>query len=184
MDVNFNYTKGGSQVVRIEQVFAEKPGGGLVSDPAFDAPATTAVGEDNGKFHVIKAYRVCITTSGADLILHIEKGSGVATGDIIAHGKKGIAVKSVDNTDDANDAVTINEMFAESFPAGTCLYQAKAESANAAEPLYTPVFVTGNDIVSGKGDQPVRLINGANLRKETANVAPEVAALMPGIHLV
>ena len=182
MDVNFNYTKGGKQVVRIEQVFAEKPGGGLVAAPAFDAPATTAVGEANGKFHVIKGYRLYQANDSADTTIKVCKGSGVAKGDVIATGKVGVACSAVDSSNAEYDVVTVK--LGVDVPAGTCLYQAKAASADAAEPLHTPVFVTGNDIVGGKGDQPVRLINGANLRKETANVAPEVVALMPGIHLV
>lgn len=68
--------------------------------------------------------------------------------------------------------------------AGKVLYQAKAADESSAEPIYTPVYVTGNSLEANKGDQPVRLINGANLRKETANVASEVAALLPMIALV
>ena len=67
---------------------------------------------------------------------------------------------------------------------GTVLYQAKAASESEAEPIYTPVYVTGNRLVANEGDQSVRLINGANLRKETANIASEVAALLPMIALV
>ena len=78
---------------------------------------------------------------------------------------------------------------------GTTLYQAKEASASAAEPLAAPEYVTGNWVYANEGDQLVRLINGANLRKEkitqlaylrkeTVNIAPEVVALLPTIKLV
>ena len=44
--------------------------------------------------------------------------------------------------------------------------------------------MTGNWVYANEGDQLVRLINGANLRKETVNIAPEVVALLPTIKLV
>jgi hypothetical protein len=39
-------------------------------------------------------------------------------------------------------------------------------------------------VPANKGDYPVRLINGANLRKETAVASAEVVALLPTIKLV
>ena len=62
-------------------------------------------------------------------------------------------------------------------------YVVKKEQADAA-PKYTPTFILGTCVPAGEGDKEVRLINGANLRKETANVATEVVALMKGIELV
>lgn len=182
MDVNFTFTKGTAKPVRIEQVFAEKPGGGLVSAPAFDAPETTAVAEVDGKFTLIKAYRLYADCTASDTTIKVNKSSGVAKGDVIAHGKVGVACTNVDATNADYDVVTVK--LGVDLAAGTALYQAKAASADAAEPVATPVYVTGNEVFTGNGDQPVRLINGANLRKETANVAPEVVALMPGINLV
>lgn len=182
MEVNFKYTKGSEKPVRIEQVFAEKPGGGLVAAPSFDAPETTAVAESNGKFVIIKAYRLYAANASADTTIKVCKGSGVAKGDVIAHDKVAVACTAVDNTHADYDVVTVK--LGVDVAEGIVLYQAKAASADAAEPLRTPVYVTGNDILAGEGDKAVRLINGANLRKETANVAAEVAALMPGINLV
>lgn len=183
MDVNFKFNEPAAvEPIRIEQVFAEKPGGGLVEAPAFDAPATTAVGEKNGKFVLIKGYRLVKAVVAADTTISIAKGSGVKAGDFIATGKKAVACTKVDSSAADKDVVTVS--LGVDLADGTCLYQAKAASADAAEPLHAPVFVTGNGIKGGEGDKAVRLINGANLRKETANVAAEVAALMPGIHLV
>ena len=59
MDVNFSFTDAEkAEPIRIEQVFAEKPGGGLVENASYDIPSTTAVGEKNGLYAPIKAYRL------------------------------------------------------------------------------------------------------------------------------
>ena len=60
---------------------------------------------------------------------------------------------------------------------GTVLYQAKAASADSAEPIYQPAYILGSPAYA-EGDQEVRLINGANLRKETAPISEEVVAMM------
>ncbi|MBR5271786.1 MAG: hypothetical protein IKU25_00475 [Clostridia bacterium] len=183
MDVNFKHQEAAKQEpIRIEQVFAEKPGGGLVENPTFDAPATTAVGEKDGKFALIKAYRLVAAVASGDTTISIAKGSGVAEGDVIATGKKGVACTKVDTSAEDKDVVTVT--LGVDIPNGKVLYQAKAADASNAEPLLTPVYVTGNYVYANQGDQGVRLINGANLRKETANIASEVAALLPMIQLV
>lgn len=183
MEVNFKYQEAATpEPIRIEQVYAEKPGGGLVENPTFDAPATTAVGEKDGKFVLIKAYRLVAAVAEADTTISIAKGSGIAVGDVIAVGKKGVACTAVDHSAEDKDVVTVTLGVA--IESGKVLYQAKAADATNAEPLIAPVYVTGNMVFANKGDQGVRLINGANLRKETANIASEVAALLPTIHLV
>ncbi len=96
--------------IRIEQVFAEKPGGGVVANPSEDLPPTTPVAFD----------------------------------------EEAEQFKAIDKT----DTTTI------------------------------PDYVTGAWVYAGKGDQLVRLINGANLRKETAVITKEQAALIPTIKLV
>ncbi len=53
-----------------------------------------------------------------------------------------------------------------------------------AEPIYTPKYVSGTNVDANKGDYEIRLINHANLRKETALIADEVLELLPGIALV
>ena len=120
--------------------------------------------------------------AAADTSIKIAKGSGVAVGDIIATGKKGVACTAIDTSNEEYDLVTVTLGVA--VTEGSVLYQAKEASASAAEPLVAPDYVTGNWVHANKGDQLVRLINGANLRKETANVAPEVVALLPTIKLV
>ena len=183
MEVNFKHQDPAKvEPIYIEQVFAEKPGGGLVKNPSFDAPPTTAVGEENGKFVLIKGYRLVDAVAKAATTINIAKGSGIAVGDVIGIGKKAVACTAVDTSAEGKDVVTVT--LGVDIDAGTVLYQAKEVSADAAEPIYTPVFVTGNRLEANEGDQSVRLINGANLRKETANIASEVAALLPMIALV
>lgn len=183
MEINFKF-KDAAKVdpVRIEQVIAEKPGGGLVANPAFEIAPTTAVAEENGKFVPIKAYRLMAAVVAADTTIKIEKGSGVAANDVIGHGKLGVKCTKVDYSNPDYDLVTVT--LGKEIAADTVLYQAKAVSTDAAEPIYTPAYIVGNRVPANEGDFPVRLINGANLRKETACIAPEVAALLPLITLV
>ena len=61
MEVGFKYQEAQKpEPVRIEQVFAEKPGGGLVANPDYDVPPTSAVGYDaaTGLYKPIKAYKL------------------------------------------------------------------------------------------------------------------------------
>lgn len=183
MEVNFKHNPAKPvEPIYIEQVFAEKPGGGLVANPAFDVPPTTAVGKSGNQFVAIKAYKLYAAVAAADTSIKIKKGSGVAVGDIIATGKTGVACTAVDNSKAEYDTVTVTLGVA--VAEGTTLYQAKEASDSAAEPLAAPEYVTGNWVYANEGDQLVRLINGANLRKETVNIAPEVVALLPTIKLV
>ena len=50
-----------------------------------------------------------------------------------------------------------------------------------AEPKYAPAFVLGESIPANSGDKLVKLVNGANVRKETIQIAKDVLALMPMI---
>jgi len=192
MNVNFKYTSPeANDPVVFEQIYAEKPGGGLVANQTFKVKEGTAVGLSSGKFAPIKAYRLLKEVKTTDTSIEIAKGSGVAVDDIIAHGDTGVKCTAVDTTtNDDKDVVTVTLGVA--ISAGTVLYQSKVESAAAdgetpavlAEPLLTPLFVTGQAIEPNEGDKLVKLVNGANLRKETANISAEVAALLPTINLV
>ncbi|MDR0864965.1 MAG: hypothetical protein LBO74_08545 [Candidatus Symbiothrix sp.] len=183
-NVNFKYEDAGKvEPIYFEQIYAEKPGGGLVTAPTFDAPPTTAVGKGTGsQYALIKGYRLAAAVAAADTTIKIEKGSGIVSGDFIGTGKKAVASTAVDTSNADYDTVTVT--LGVDVPIGTVLYQAAAASATAAAPLITPLYVIGNGIKTGNGDQAVRLVNGANLRKETANIASEVAALLPTIQLV
>lgn len=173
---------GKAEPIRIEQVFAEKPNGGVVKEPGFDAPATTAVYKDGEQFKVIKGYRLVQAVGASDTNIKIAKGSGIVKGEFLGYGKKAVAAGNITTTDPDYDQVTVTMGI--EIPKGAVLYQAKAASADAAEPIGVPVYVTGNDLTGGIGDQPVRLINGANLREVTANIGKDIAAMIPTINLV
>lgn len=108
MNVNFEHTDAATvEPIVFEQVFAEKPGGGIVKNPSKDLPTGTAVGQmSDGSFAVA-------------------------------------------------DGTTV-----------------KGE------------YLIGAKVYAGKGDQTVRLINGANVRKESVTITKEVLAQMPTIKLV
>ncbi len=184
MNVNFKYSdKEPVQPIVFEQVFAEKPGGGLVANPDHDVPVGTAVGKDSqGVFQPIKGFVLAKAVASGDTAIQIAKGSGVKVGDVIATGKKAVKCTAVNTSNAAYDEVTVS--LGIELPAGKVLFQAKAASADAAEPIYTPEYLTGDPVLAGKGDQPVKLVNGANIRKETAPVADEVVALMKSIQKV
>lgn len=107
--------------------------------------------------------------------------------------------KFVYNDPAENDPIRIEQVFAEK-PAGGVVHvekdlpattPVKANEDGTFEPIAsndttsTPVYVTGHDLKKADGEhQPVRLINGANLRKETAIITAAQAAKMSGIALV
>lgn len=184
MKDRFSYNEAEApEPIRIEQVFAEKPAGGLVVEPGFNAPETTAVGLNaNGKYAVIKGYRLVSAVGTSDTTINVAKGSGVAVNDIIAYGKKGVKCTKVDATSKDKDVVTVSLGIA--IAEGEVLYQAKAASDTEAEPIYTPDYILGNMIFAGKGEQPVRLVNGANVRKETACIGKDIEAMLPTIKRV
>ena len=165
--------------VVFEQVFAEKPGGGVIPNPDYDIMPGTAI-DASGK--PIKAYRLTKAVGSSDGTIQIAKGSGIVSGDFIGHGKKAVASTNVDFSNPNYDVVTVT--MGVEIAVGTVLYQAKAASADAAVPIYNPVYVLGTPAYAGKGSHDVRLINGANLRKETAPISEEVVAMMKNISLV
>ena len=179
----FNDPEGQNTKVYFEQVYAEKPAGGIVANPDHDIEPTTALGVgQDGKLVPIKAYRLVAANATADKSIKIAKGSGIKTGDVIGHGGKAVACTNVNKTNEEYDTVTVE--LGANIPAGTVLFEAAEVAAEGATPKLAPVYVAGAWVEAGKGDARIRLINGANLRKETANVAGEVAALMPTIQLV
>lgn len=60
------------------------------------------------------------------------------------------------------------------------IYKAEVKS----EPKVAPQYILGTNVHAGEGALEVKLVNGANLRKETAMVADEVVALMKSIEKV
>ena len=169
-----------------------------MADPGFDVQETTAVGDNgDGRFAVIKCARVLTkATGGSSTSIEIAKGSGFAQGEFIGFGKEAIAIATITTSDPDKDTITIGSAFDADIDAGKCLFQAKVAadgSTATAEPIRKPEYIisaghpiaeNGVVVPTGHGDIPVRLINGANLRKETACIGEDIEALMPGIKLV
>lgn len=181
--------------IRIEQVIAEKPGGGLLKDAGYNVPETTPVGLDtDGKYKVIKCAKVKTQYSGSGTSLVVEPGSGIAKGDFIAFGGMAVQVSAVSSAAD-KDTLTIGAMTGKTINKGDFVFQAVkaatgADEENMAQPIVKPIFIVSdghptarNGIVAfaGNGDTPVRLINIANVRKETCCFGAEIEAMMPGI---
>lgn len=181
--------------IRIEQVIAEKPGGGLLKDAGYNVPETTPVGLDtDGKYKVIKCAKVKTQYSGSETSLVVEPGSGIAKNDFIAFGGMAVQVSAVSSSSD-KDTLTIGALTGKTINIGDFVYQASkaatgADEENMAEPIVKPLYIVSdghptarNGIVAfaGNGDTPVRLINIANVRKETCCFGAEIEAMLPGI---
>lgn len=173
-----------------ETIVTEKPGGGLVKNPEFDLHKGLAMGQDaSGLYVPIKGYRLVTECKDSDTTIKIAKGSGIKKGDVIAHGKVGVACTEVDTTtSDDYDVVTVTMGVA--IAQDTVLYQAAsaADGSRAeAAPIHKPEYILGNFMgnlgKAGEGDFEARLIRAASLRKETAPVAAEIVDLMKGITL-
>lgn len=184
MDINFiDIAAGAVQPVIFEKVLGEKPGGGLAGNPTYDIPAGTAVSLQSGSYKPIKAYRLTKAVLAGDTTIEIAKGSGVVVGDVIGNLAKSVACTAVDTTTySTKDVVTVTLGVA--IASGTVLYQSAAASAAAAVPVYTPQFLTGAPVRAGKGDQLIKLVTIAVVRKETVNASLEVLALLPTIKAV
>ena len=184
MDVRFKYNEPAeAEKIYFEQIFAEKPGGGIVNNCTVDYPPTTPVYEASGKLLIYPTISVIEEVSADSSTIKIEK-TEIITGLPLGFGKKAINIVSADKSNAEYDVFTMRTSFGKKIPAGTKLYIAMEESDDNAAPGAAPIFVTGDWVYANQGDQAVRLINGANVRKETANIASEVAALLPGINLV
>lgn len=184
MEVKFSHTEAPApKPIVFEQIFAEKPGGGLLANHTFDVKEGMAVGLNaDGKYQAIKAAILYEDANSAATTIKVKKGSGVAVNDFLATGKKAVKVTKVVTTEANYDVLTIS--LGVEVKAGNVLYQAAAASDSAAELAVVPVYLVGDDVPANSGDFMVKLVNGANIRKETAPVADEVVAQMKGISKV
>lgn len=181
--------------IRIEQVVAEVPGGGLLVDAGYDVIQTTPVGRtSDGRYQVVKTARVKTKyTTGTSL--EVEKGSGIAKNDYIAFGGMAVQVTAVSEGED-KDTLTISALTGKTIEVGDFVYQAAAAadgSSSQAAPVVKPIgvaddghFTAANGIVAygGKGDTPIRIIVAGTVRKETCMFGAEIEAMIPSIHRV
>ena len=186
MEVKFSHTEAPApKPIVFEQIFAEKPGGGLLANHTFDVKEGMAVVLVNGKYQAIKAAMIYEDAESGATTIKVKKGSAVAANDFLATGNKAVKVTKVVTTDPNYDVLTIS--LGVEVKAGQVLYQATAaaDGSNAQAALAgVPVYLVGDDVPANSGDFMVKLVNGANIRKETAPVADEVVAQMKGISKV
>lgn len=184
MEVKFSHTEAPApKPIVFEQIFAEKPGGGLLANHTFDVKEGMAVGLNaDGKYQAIKAAILYEDAASSATTIKVRKLSGVVANDFLATGKKAVKVTKVVDTDPNYDVLTIS--LGADLKVGNVLYQAAAASDSAAETAVAPVYLVGDDVPANSGDFMVKLVNGANIRKETAPVADEVVAQMKGISKV
>lgn len=187
MEVKFSHTEAPApKPIVFEQIFAEKPGGGLLANHDFDVKEGMAAGLNAaGKYQAIKAPMLYEDATSDATTIKVYKGSGIVTGDFLATGKKSAKVTKVVTTDPNFDVLTIT--LGEALTVGKVLYQATgaADGTQAEAALaVVPVYLVGDEVPANSGDFMVKLVNGANIRKETAPVADEVVAQMKGISKV
>lgn len=191
MDKNFKFNEApAKEPVIFDHIFAEKVGGGLVKNAAYDRHPGLAVSADGT---CLKAARLVEAITAESTTIKVAKDSGFAVGEFVGSGvgESGVAVAitAIDSSHADYDILTATLGVA--LGKGAVVYQAKAASAAAsgndpavlAEPKLTPVYVLGTFLPANCGDELAKLVNGANVRKETALFPAEIAALMKGIHL-
>lgn len=186
MDVRFKYNEPSeAEKIYFEQIFAEKPGGGVVkaTDIVRDVPPTTPVLELSGgriefgpQFTALEDVEVGSTTINIELPFFKCDDFTIFS---VGYRDELSKITSAKETE-YGVQLTVGNPFSREITKGTVLWG----SYGNPEPNKNFKYVTGDWIYANEGDQAVRLINGANLRKETANIASEVAALLPGINLV
>ena len=192
MDKNFKVNEApAKQPVIFDHIFAEKVGGGIVKNAAYDRHPGLAVSADGV---CLKAARLVEAITTESTSIKVAKDSGFAVGEFVGSGvgESGVAVAitAIDSSHDDYDILTAPLGVA--LAKGAVVYQANAASAAAAgndpavlaEPKVAPVFVLGTFLPANCGDELAKLVNGANVRKETALFPAEIAELMPGISLL
>lgn len=188
MDVRFKYNEPAeAEKIYFEQIFAEKPGGGVVkcsfSNIIRDIPPTTPVIQTpDGRIELDYQFTVLEDVEVGSTTINIEfPFFKCADFTIFYVGYEGELSKITSHKDtEYGIQLAVENPFSEKIMKGTVLWA----TPRGTEPNPNVKYVTGDWIYANQGDQAVRLINGANLRKETANIASEVAALLPGINLV
>ena len=196
MKNQFHYSEAPTPApIRIEQVVAEVPGGGLLKDAGYDVVQTTPVGRtSDGKYQVIKCAKVKTKYAGSGTTIEVEKGHGFAQGDFVMAGGVAKTISSINTGAADKDTITIDAaMTGVTVEVGEFIYQAKAAAASDAEPVIKPMgivddghFTAANGAVAfgGNGDTPVRIIVAGTVRKETCMFGAEMEDLLKGIHRV
>lgn len=183
---NFSENPQGTvEPIVFDTIFAEKSNGGMVQFPEVDFPKGTPVGTDaEGMLYANKVYKLVKAVGASDTEIEIKKGSGVAVGDFIAFGTKSVAATAVDTSHQDKDVVTVTMGVAIALRHNPELYAAGSVSASSAAPKYNIQYLTGDRLIGGAGAQLIKLVNGANVRKETVNCPDEILAKLKTINKV
>lgn len=90
-NVKFHYTEPGKpEPIYFEQIYAEKPGGGLVKAPAYDIKPTTALGEDaDGNLQPIKCAVLTEDAAADAATIKVAKRLRLRKGRLYRHGQGG-----------------------------------------------------------------------------------------------
>lgn len=233
MNKNFHYNEAPApQPVIFDQIFAEKVGGGLVKNAAYNRHPGLAVSADGT---CLKAARLVEAITSESTSIKVKKDSGFAVNDVIASGAAAVKITAIDASHADYDILTVTLGVA--LAKGAVVYEAaavaraagyepcestdegalmavaadasdgeilianvtpwygegtapsantyvKAVPAITPAPKVAPVFVLGEYMPANCGDEMAKLVNGANVRKETALFPAEIAEMMPSIHLV
>ena len=105
MDKIFKFNEApAKQPVIFDQIFAEKVGGGLVKNAAYDRHPGLAVSA-NGV--CLKAARLVEAITADSTSMKVAKDSGFAVGDVVASGAVGVAITAIDSSHDDYDILTV-----------------------------------------------------------------------------
>ena len=232
MDKNFKFKEApAKEPIIFDHIFAEKVGGGLVKNAAYDRHPGLAVSADGT---CLKAARLVEAITSESTSIKVTKDNGFAVDDCIGAGSVAVAITAIDRSHDDYDILTatlgialdkdavIYEATAATRASGyddaestdegalkvvasgattgqinladaTPYYGTKTLAANdyviatpevVLTPKVAPVFVLGTFLPANSGDEMAKLVNGANVRKETALFPAEIADMMKGIHLL
>ena len=205
----FNYNEAPeNDPIIIEQVWAEKPGGGVVHVKR-DIPQGTVVFlvnkhvlGDGEYFEELKYARISFVDQGskkAQLSIHAHN---LEVGDVIRiyYDKDGDSqdmtvarITPPESEHSTNCEIEFKEAFLHTIDDEEFNHNGIFLSSQASyERLYMDGFITGNDLRASEGEyQPCRLINGANLRDvDKYRATPKrtiigyILEKMSGIHLV
>lgn len=196
MKNQFNYQEAPTPApIRVEQVIAEVPGGGLLVDAGYDVVETTPVGRtSDGKYQVIKCAKVKTKYAGSGTTIDVEKGHGLAKGEFVMAGGISKTISSINTGAADKDVITLDAaMTGVTVEAGEFIYQAKAAAESNAVPVVKPIGYAGvghytaeNGVVAfaGNGDTPIKVVVVGTVRKETCMFGEEMEDLLKGIHRV
>ncbi len=127
MDKNFKVNEApAKQPVIFDQIFAEKVGGGIVKNAAYDRHPGLAVSASGV---CLKGAILVEAITSESTTIKVKKDSGFAAGDVVASGAAAVAITAVDSTHDDYDILTVTLGVA--LAKGAAIYEALA-AARAA----------------------------------------------------